>query len=206
MHQLPENEVKDILEEYGIPTTTYELIENERDLHELKLKFPLALKVCSRSIPHKTEVGGVKLGIKNMEELIKSFKEFKKKFPKEKFLVEEMEEKGIEIIAGLIKDPTFGISIMVGIGGIFTELYEDVSFRILPINEKDAKEMLSELRGKKIFNGFRNIEVDKKAMIDLLLKLSKLGMDHEVKEMDLNPIFLYSDGLVVVDAKLIMRD
>ncbi len=203
MKALAENEVKDILKKYGIPTTKYTVIGKKEDLETISLSFPLALKVCSPDILHKTDLGGVELNISNKETLLEVFKKFKKKFPNEKFLLEEMEKEGIEIIAGIIKDSTFGLSIMVGIGGIFTELYHDVSFRVIPITKKDAEDMLEELKGKQIFECFRNMKADKEALISLLLKLSQLAQNESISQMDLNPIFVYKKGLTVVDAKLI---
>jgi acyl-CoA synthetase (NDP forming) len=204
---LAENEVKDILKAYDIPTTTYQVIRSEADLSKLKLSFPVALKVCSPKILHKTDVEGVKLNIKNKADLAQSFKEFKERFPQEKFLVEEMKPKGIEIIMGLIRDPTFGLSIMVGIGGIFTEIYKDVSFRVLPIGRRDVEQMLGELKGRALLEGFRGIKSDREAVINLLLNLSKLGQDlnEYLDQMDLNPIFVYKNGLAVVDAKLLLK-
>ena len=204
---LAENEVKDLLKLYGIRTTKYWLVNKFEDLKNIDLKFPVALKVCSSKILHKTDVGGVKLNIKDMEELKKTFKIFRKKFPKENLLVDQMEKKGVEIIIGLVQDPTFGLSIMCGIGGIFTELYKDVTFRIVPIEKIDAEEMIEEIKGKKLLEGFRNIPANKKLVIDLLLKVSKIGeelMDH-IDQMDLNPVFVYGDDLCVVDAKLILK-
>ena len=203
MKALAENKVKDLLKRYDIPTTNYMVIEKIEDLKQLTLSFPLALKVCSPDIIHKTDRGGVQLDIQNEEALVKTIKKFKKNFPDEKLLIEEMETKGIEIIAGVIKDPTFGLSIMVGIGGIFTELYNDVSFRVIPITRQDANDMLEELKGKEIFEGFRNMQVDKEAIIQLLMKISNLAQNESVNQMDLNPIFVYPHGLKVIDAKLI---
>ena len=204
---LAENEVKDLLKAYGIKTTKYKLVNKLEDLENLGLKFPVALKVCSSKILHKTDVGGIKLNIKNMDELKKTFKEFRKKFPKENLLVDQMEEKGVEIIIGLVQDPTFGLSIMFGIGGIFTELYKDVTFRIVPIEKNDAKQMVEEIEGKKLLEGFRNIPANKELVIDLIMKVSKIGkelMDH-IDQMDLNPVFVYGDDLSVVDAKLVLK-
>ena len=204
---LAENEVKDLLKLYGIRTTKYWLVNKIEDLKNIDLKFPVALKVCSSKILHKTDVGGVKLDIKDMEELKKTFKIFRKKFPKENLLVDQMEKKGVEIIIGLVQDPTFGLSIMCGIGGIFTELYKDVTFRIVPIERIDAEEMIEEIKGKKLLEGFRNIPANKQLVIDLLLKVSKIGeelMDY-IDQMDLNPVFVYGDDLCVVDAKLILK-
>jgi len=204
---LAENEVKDLLRAYGIPTTKYQVVRTEKDLEKLSVKFPVALKVCSSKILHKTDVGGVRLNIQNIEELKKTFREFRKKFPAEDLLVDQMEEKGVEIIIGLVQDSTFGLSLMCGIGGIFTELYKDVSFRVVPIDEYDAAQMIEELAGKKLLEGFRGMKANKQLVIDLLLQVSKLGeelIDH-VDQMDLNPVFVYENRVCVVDAKLILK-
>jgi acyl-CoA synthetase (NDP forming) len=204
---LAENEVKDLIKAFGIRTTNYKVIKNLEDLDNLGFSFPVALKVCSRKILHKTDLGGVKLDIKNMEELRKTFKEFKRKFLKESFLVDQMEKKGVEIIIGLVQDHTFGLCIMYGIGGIYTELYEDVSFRIVPIDQYDAEQMVEEIKGKKLLEGFRNIPANKQLVIDLLMKVSKIGeelIDH-IDQMDLNPIFVYENNVCVIDAKLILK-
>jgi len=204
---LAENEVKDLLRAYGIPTTTYQVVRTEKDLEKITLRFPVALKICSSAILHKTDVGGVRLNIQNKEELKKTFKEFRKKFPTENLLVDQMEEKGVEIIVGLVQDATFGLSIMCGIGGIFTELYKDVSFRVVPIDSYDARQMIEELVGKKLLEGFRGMKANKQLVIDLVLKVSKLGeelIDH-VDQMDLNPVFVYEKRICVVDAKLILK-
>ena len=204
---LAENEVKDLLNAYGIRTTKYKLVNKIEHLEEIELKFPVALKVCSNKILHKTDVGGVKLDIQDMDSLKKEFKEFKKKFPSENLLVDQMEEKGVEIIIGLVQDPAFGMSIMCGIGGIFTELYKDVTFRVIPIDRYDAKEMIEEIKGKKLLEGFRNIKANKQLVVELLIKISKIGQEliKHIDQMDLNPVFVYEDGLCVVDAKIILK-
>jgi len=203
---LAENEVKDLLKAYDIKTTNYKLVKKEDDLKNLGLKFPVALKVCSSKILHKTDVGGVKLGIKDIAELKKTFKEFKLKFPNENFLVDQIEEKGVEVIIGLVKDPTFGLSIMAGVGGIYTELYKDVSFRVVPLDRYDAEQMIEEIKGKKLLEGFRNIQANKKFVIDLIMKTSKIGEElmNNIDQMDLNPVFIYKNDYCVVDAKLIL--
>ena len=204
---LAENEVKDLLKAYEIKTTNYKLVKKEDDLKNLGLKFPVALKVCSSKILHKTDVGGVKLGIKDTAELKKTFKEFKLKFPNENFLVDQMEEKGVEVIIGLVNDPTFGLSIMAGVGGIYTELYKDVSFRVVPLDRYDAEQMIEEIKGKKLLEGFRNIQANKKFVIDLIMKTSKIGEElmNNIDQMDLNPVFIYKNDYCVVDAKLILK-
>ncbi len=205
---LAEDEVKTLLRSYGIQTTNFETVKTVDDIKKINLSFPVALKVCSRKILHKTDVGGVTLNIEDKQELLETFQQFKKQFPDERFIVDEMAEKGVEAIVGLVQDPTFGLTIMAGVGGIYTELYQDVSFRVVPIVDFDAREMIEEIKGKKLLEGFRNIKADKKQFIELLLNVSKIGeklMDR-VDQMDLNPVFIYEDGYCVVDAKLILKE
>jgi acyl-CoA synthetase (NDP forming) len=129
------------------------------------------------------------------------------KFPDKHILVEPMHSGNVEIIIGLLHDPTFGLTIMAGIGGIFTELYKDVSFRIVPISRYDADSMLKELHGAKLLEGFRGVKVNRNAVIDLLLKMSAFGIDFEkyIEQMDLNPVIVNQNNAVVVDAKLILK-
>ncbi len=204
---LAENEVKDVLRAYGIPTTRYQVVRTEKDLEKLTVKFPVALKVCSSKILHKTDVGGVQLNIQDCSELKKAFRTFRQRFPAENLLVDQMEEKGVEMIIGLVQDPTFGLCIMCGIGGIFTELYKDVSFRVIDIERYDAVQMVEELAGKKLLEGFRGIKANKQLFIELLLRVSELGEEliNQVDQMDLNPVFVYEDRVCVVDAKLILK-
>lgn len=204
---LAENEVKELLKTYDIKTTDFVLIKKNESVNKLPFDFPVALKVCSNNILHKTDVGGVKLNISSMEELQQEIKTFHKRFPDENLLIDHMVDSGVEVIIGLIQDPTFGLSIMVGVGGIYTEVYQDVSFRVIPIEEYDAKEMIEEVKGKKLLEGFRNIKADKQQVIDLLLKVSALGNEliDVVDQMDLNPVFIYENSYCVVDAKMILK-
>ena len=204
---LTENEVKSLLKEYNIPTTEYVLVKNEKDLKKISLPYPLVMKICSPKYTHKTDVGGVKLGIKSKDELIRLYKVFQKKFAGENFIVETMEKPGVEAIVGLVHDPTFGLSIMFGLGGIFTEIFKDVVFRVLPIDRKDAEDMMSEIKSRKILGGFRGIKVSRDALINILLNVSNLGVDFQnsIKEMDLNPVFLREKDAVVVDARMIIK-
>jgi len=113
----------------------------------------------------------------------------------------------VEVIIGLIEDGSFGLTMMFGIGGIFTEIYKDVTFRVLPITKKDAQEMLSEIKAAPLLDGFRNIKVDKEGLVNLLLKISRLGEEKKavIDQMDLNPVFVNADGVIVVDAKMILK-
>lgn len=201
---IEEIDIKKMLKEYGIKVPEGILVSELPE--NLNINFPIVLKVSDPNILHKSDVGGVALNIKDYKELKIKFEEMKMKFPKSKFLIESMEKPGVEVIIGLIKDRTFGLSIMFGLGGIFTELYRDVSFRLIPIDDVDAREMVEEIKARKIFEGFRGIKASKDAVIDLLLKVSKFGNDHYeiIDQLDLNPVIVRENDAVVVDAKLIM--
>lgn len=204
---LAENEVKELLKTFDIKTTEFVVLKKDESITSLPFDFPVALKVCSSDILHKTDVGGVKLNISSMEELKKEIKRFHQNFPDENLLIDQMVESGVEVIIGLIQDPTFGLSIMVGVGGIYTEVYQDVSFRVVPIEKYDAEEMIEEVKGKKLLEGFRTIKADKQQVINLLLKVSELGNEliEYIDQMDLNPIFIYEHSYCVVDAKMILK-
>ncbi len=204
---LTEAEVNYVLEKYDIPTPPHIVVKEEKDLEKITFDYPMVMKVCSPNILHKTDVGGVKLNIQTKKELYRVFGEMSKRFQKEDILVGKMEEKGIELITGLIKDPTFGLTIMFGIGGIFTEIYKDVTFRLIPIEKYDVEEMLKEIKGAALLEGFRGIKVNRDAVIELMLNVSRLAQDFEkyIDQMDLNPVFAREKDVVVVDAKMILR-
>lgn len=203
---LAENEVKMLLRESGIPTTDFQVVNSYADIEQKKLKFPVVMKVCSPTILHKTDVAGVVLDIQK-DQLEGEFSKMRKKFEKEPILVESMQDRRVEVIVGLINDPTFGLTIMFGLGGIYTEVYKDVTFRVVPIDKQDAEEMLSEIKAAPILEGFRKIKVDREALVNLLLKVSSLGMKHmdHLDQMDLNPVFVKAKGVVVVDAKMLLK-
>lgn len=205
MKVLPEHEVKKLLMEHGIPTTNFRIIKNREDMKNLDLKYPLALKVSSPKILHKTDVGAIALNIRNREELFEKYNEMRKKFDNEIFLVEEMAPQGLEVIAGIYNDKLFKKCIMAGVGGIYAEIYNDVAFRMLPVKKEDLYDMLRDLKGYKIFEGYRK-KVDKEAFVEILLKISEIGEKMKINQMDLNPIFLYEEGAKVIDAKIIMEE
>jgi acyl-CoA synthetase (NDP forming) len=202
---LEEYEAKEILKTYKITVPAYKIMKGE--YINPNLNYPLVIKVSDPEILHKTDVGGVILNIKDEAELINKFNILKTKFPKSNILIEEMQKPGIEIILGIIKDPTFGLSIMFGMGGIYAELYKDVTFRLVPISRTDAEEMLEDIKAKQIFYGFRGMKVYRDGVIDLLLKVSKIAEDLKqyINQMDLNPVFVRENDVVVVDAKMIIN-
>ena len=178
-----------------------------------EIGYPVVIKVVSKDIIHKSDAGGVKVGIKSDEELKKAYEEMlksvKSHYPDaeiEGISVEEQVE-GAEILIGSMTDPQFDKMIALGIGGIFTELYKDVTFRLIPITEDDVKEMIGEIKGKKIFDGFRGLPpIDKRELTDIMLKVSKLVEKHpQIKEMDLNPIVGTEKGLKAIDARVILE-
>ena len=205
MKVLAEHEAKTLVSRYGIDVPRFRVVEREEDLENIDLRYPLVLKVSSPNILHKTDVGGVILNITSKEMLLSSFRSLKEKFPDEKFMVEEMETKGVEIIAGIIDDDAFGKCIMVGMGGIFTEIYRDVAFRMIPINEEDAEEMLAELKAGKIFSGYR-MNLNRDDVINMLMKMARMAEEMRIKQMDLNPVIVSESGIKAVDAKIIMEE
>ncbi|MGQ9587351.1 MAG: acetate--CoA ligase family protein [Thermoplasmata archaeon] len=203
---LAENEVKELLRESGIPTTDFQVVDRYEEIDQRKLKFPVVLKVCSPNILHKTDVGGVVLEV-SKDQLEQEFARMKEKFPNDKILVESHQDRKVEVIVGLTNDPTFGLTIMFGLGGIYTEVYKDVTFRVVPITKEDAEEMLREIKAAPILEGFRKIKVDREAIINLLMKVSALGEKYmdKLDQMDLNPVFVKEKGITVVDAKLLLK-
>ncbi len=202
---LSEAEVKQLLKERGVLTTTF-LLPSREELRSLPLRYPLAVKVSSPDVLHKTEVGGVLLDVSDYDQLVRAYDQMATRFPGARVLVESMEPKGPEIIIGLLRDKDFGLNIMFGMGGVMAELYKDVSFRKIPISKRDAEEMLEESRASAFFEGFRGFLADRAAIIDLLTKVSRLGLENkEVEQLDLNPVILREKGYVVVDAKMVLR-
>jgi acyl-CoA synthetase (NDP forming) len=203
---LAENEVKELLRESGIPTTDFQVVRKFEEIDQKKLKFPVVIKVCSPNILHKTDVGGVVLDVAR-DQLEHEFARMREKFPNDVLLVESHQDRRVEVIVGLINDPTFGLTIMFGLGGIYTEVYKDVTFRVVPIKREDADEMLKEIKAAPILEGYRKIKVDRDAIVNVLMKVSNLGEKYmdKIAEMDLNPVFVKEKGAVVVDAKLLLR-
>ena len=212
---LLETEAKELLKEYGIPVPDFKLIKSEDEIIGLakEINFPITMKIVSPDIIHKTDAGGVKLNIKDETEARLAYQEIMlrvKRYNKETqifgVITCSMITKATEIIIGMIKDPHFGPVIMFGLGGIFVEILKDISFRILPIEERDAREMITEIKGYDILKGARGEgPKDIKAIKEVLMKISKLTTENpEINEIDLNPIFVFEKGLQVVDARMIL--
>lgn len=196
-----------MLKEHGIHVPDFFVLgeEGSPSLHDLR--YPMVAKVCSEKILHKTDVGGVLKGLQNREQLLDAIRELKGRFPGEALLLETMEEGDVELIIGITRDEVFGPTMMFGLGGVLAELYKDVTFRTIPIDDYDAEEMMTELKGSRILEGFRGFNVDRGSIKELLLKISELEeeMGDELEQLDLNPVLASEKGVVAVDAKMILR-
>lgn len=209
---LTEFESKKLLEDIGIVIPLQELTSSKEETVSAseKIGFPVVLKLMAEDIIHKSDTGAVKLNLKNREEVEGAYDELMKiHSDKEKLIsVQKMADEPItELIIGMTTDAQFGPALMFGIGGILVEILEDVSFRIAPIEEYDAKEMIKEIKGFPILDGYRGKpKADIDAIVDVLMKISDLVTKHEeINEMDLNPVFIYDKGLVCVDARIILK-
>ncbi len=215
-NSLLETEAKVVCMDYDIPVTKFKLAKNDAEAveHATSIGFPVVLKIVSPDIIHKSDVGGVIIGVKNVKEVRSAYRQImnnvRKHNPSAKIvgiLVQEMAPAGTEVIVGSIKDPQFGPAIMFGLGGVFVEVLKDVTFRVAPVTEDEAVEMISEVKAYPLLKGYRNTPpADLKAITKILLNTSKLVMDHvEIKELDLNPIMVYEKGAKTVDARIILE-
>ncbi|NMC91285.1 MAG: GNAT family N-acetyltransferase [Smithella sp.] len=209
---LMEHESKEILEGAGIATTGYLVARSEDEALALceKIGFPVVMKIVSPDVVHKSDAGGVRLNLQSADDVRKAYRGMMDTFKYqhiEGITIQRMAAPGIEAIIGVTRDPSFGPLIMFGLGGVFVEVLRDVSFRILPITEKDAAEMIEEIRGSDILKGYRGRPVDLQSLQQLLLKISRLIEENpEIHELDLNPLFLYSEGYIAVDARMFVRE
>jgi acyl-CoA synthetase (NDP forming) len=213
---LTEFESKKILKQIGISVVEATLAKNQKEVVSLSQKtgFPVVLKIISPDVIHKTDSGGVKLGLKSVSEVRKAYHEIlesvKKQFPSaviHGISVQKMVRPGTEVIVGTSKDPQFGPVIMFGLGGIFVEMLKDVSFRVVPANRKDAQEMVKEIKGYPLLQGYRGKEpANIPALVEIILRVSNFIHENpQIKELELNPIFAYKDRAVAVDARIILE-
>ncbi|MHB8138009.1 MAG: acetate--CoA ligase family protein [Smithellaceae bacterium] len=208
---LSEYEAKQVLAAYDIPITKEILIKDKTNLEKgmKKIGFPLVMKGCSADIAHKTEKGLIHVDIRTATEAKKAFREIMAGM--EGFeggvLMQEMIKGRRELVMGLTRDPQFGPCVMFGLGGIFTEILRDISFRRAPLEVRDAHEMMQEIRGHKILDAVRGMEAaDKKRLTDMLINIGRIGLEiPEVSEIDLNPVIISGSNPVVVDALVILK-
>ena len=218
-----EHEAKDIMKEYGIPIPPYDTAatEDEAAKKAKVIGFPVVLKILSKDILHKSDAGGVKINLKDeaqvraaYQEIMKNAKNYGKKEGIDVDLsrgvfISDFADMGTEVIVGVTLDPQFGHALMFGLGGIFVEVLKDVTFRLIPMTEIDAREMVSEIKAVKILDGVRGESPrDVDALVDVILKVSKMvEQNPEIVELDCNPTFVYEKGkgALVVDARIIIE-
>jgi acyl-CoA synthetase (NDP forming) len=216
---LGEADGKRLLSSFGVPVPRFAVVANADDVESAidGLAAPLAVKLLSQDVLHKSDAGAVILGATGLEAVRSAIVTIAQQ-PQvqgarvDGYLIEEMCPPGLEIAIGAVRDRQFGMMIMVGLGGIFVELLKDVSFRLCPITREDALGMLAELRGAALFDGVRGRKApDKSAVVELLLKLGGeqgllAALDPEIAELDLNPVIAHERGIVVVDARFVLNE
>ncbi|MDH5200261.1 MAG: acetate--CoA ligase family protein [Candidatus Bathyarchaeota archaeon] len=210
-----EDEAKALCGLYGLPVTRIEVVEAEDDAVRVAegFGFPVVLKIVSPQVLHKSDAGGVLINIRDAEGVREGYEKIienvKARVPDAEItgiLVQEMAPDGTQVIVGSTKDPTFGPTIMFGLGGIFVEVLKDVSFRLVPITRVDAEEMVREIKAYKILEGVRGMPpADQETILDILMKTSEMLVEcPEIKELDMNPILVYEKGAKIVDARVIL--
>jgi len=214
--KLTEIESKELLKEAGIPVIEAKLATTKKEVISLskRVGFPVVLKIASPDITHKSDSGGVKLGLTNVTQVSNAYREIlssvRQRFPKARVQgvsVQKMARPGVEVIIGMSKDAQFGPVLMFGLGGILVEVLKDVSFRVVPVTRKDAEQMLREIKGYPLLQGYRAQEpVHFPSLEGLIVKVSDLVEQYsQIKELDLNPVFAYKDSTVAVDARIILE-
>lgn len=211
-----EPETVQLLEEYGIAYPPHGLAHDPLDAERIaeELGYSVVLKVVSPNVVHKSDAGGVLLGLEDGASVREGFETLVNRVSSsvpeahiEGVLVCKEAPEGMEVIVGGLEDATFGPTVMAGMGGIFTEVLRDVSFRVAPLEPRDAEEMIKQIRGYPLLTGARGQKpLDVTSLAQLLLSVSRLVTEHgEIKELDLNPVRLYEEGLLVLDARMVVK-
>ncbi len=196
-----------LLEKHGFKLLPYYLAKTEADALKAakKIGYPVALKVVSPEIEHKTDIGGVRIKLRNEEMLRGAYKEIMQNANGRKvdgILVQKMARKGVELIIGGKKDPQFGHMVVLGLGGIYVEIFRDISARICPLVASDVDEMVAELKVHPLLEGARGKKpINKKALETLVLRMCRFMAEEDMKEMDLNPVVFDENGCDIVDAR-----
>ena len=205
----------EILDAYGINSARWELVKSDGELarRAVGIGYPLCMKVVSADIIHKSDDGGVRLDITDDRALLENYYGMREDVLRanpgaaiEGVLLQAMAPKGKEIMIGAKRDPTFGSCLIVGAGGIYTEVLDDYAFRLAPVDETEARGMLAELKLYPLLEGVRGeTPSDVDSVVDTLLRVSQLISSHSsIKEIDINPLIVDESGSVVVDARIIV--
>ena len=207
---LSEFESKQIVAAAGVPVTREALVHSREEAMDqaAAIGFPVVLKGSSPELTHKTEMGMVRVNLKDKDDVARAYDELAGKgIDLDGVLIQEMVKGSREVVIGLTRDPQFGPCVMFGLGGIFTEALKDVSFRVAPLSEYDAREMINEIRAVKLLHAFRGEKsVDRDILIKALVGIGHLGMNHEeIAEIDINPLIVKDGKPVAVDALVILK-
>ncbi len=214
MNILTEHEAKKLLAKYGIPVTKENIAGSADEALAIAMHIgtPVVMKISSPDISHKSDVGGVVLNVE-MEEVRTTYNNIISRIGKaapdakiEGVLVQQMVKPGHEIIVGLKKDAQFGYALMFGLGGIFVEVYRDVSFRVIPIGKNEALDMISEIKGYPVLKGIRGRKpADIDAIARVLVSVSLMAEKENIVELDINPLIVNENGAVAVDARAMVE-
>jgi len=211
---LVEPEAYELLEAYDVSVPRHQVVTSaeQAEVAAAEVGYPVVAKIVSPDILHKTEVGGVLLNLNDAAAVRAAYRQIVERARQARaalrgVLISHMAPPGTEVIAGLTQDAQFGPVVMFGLGGIFVEVYRDVSFRLIPLTEPDAAAMIREIKASPVLQGVRGRRpADLQALADLLLKVSRMAEENpEIAEMDLNPIIVYEKGLSVVDARVLLH-
>jgi acyl-CoA synthetase (NDP forming) len=198
-----EHEVKTLLKEMGLLVPKGIFIGRDEDLLEHDLTYPLIAKVSSEAISSKSDIQGIRSGINNEGDLKTAVEALKQIDSAEGVLIEEFAPQGVEVIVGGITDKQFGPVVMFGLGGIFVELFKDVSFGLAPMKEEEAGQLIRQVKGYRLLEGYRGQpSVDVQALIRVIMTVSDIVSSGVIEEIDLNPVMLYPAGALVLDAKM----
>lgn len=212
---LNEVQSKELLKKAGINVVETRLARTKAQaiLQSSEIGYPVALKIMSPDINHKTEAGGVRLNLRNASRVGEAYHDMlaavKEKMPSaniEGVSVQKMAQPGVEIIIGMNRDDQFGPVLMFGLGGIFVEIMKDVSFRLIPVKPLDAKEMIKEIKGYPLLNGYRGQPPADIAELErFIIQVSDFIEDNpNIKELDLNPVIASENEIMAVDARIIL--
>lgn len=214
---LTETESKQILQDLGIATTLGQLVTSEEESVRAatSIGFPVVLKISSPDIVHKSDIGGVQLHLQHPEAIREAYRTIMQSVARqapqarvEGITVQPMARPGVEVIIGMSKDATFGPVLMFGLGGVLVEILKDVAFRIVPLQPRDAAEMIRDIKGLPLLQGYRGAPAaDLAALEHILLTLSDfVAAAPQIKEIDLNPIYAYEHGALAVDARILLEE
>jgi acyl-CoA synthetase (NDP forming) len=214
---LSEVESKQLLEEAGIPVVTTRLATSREEAVRIaqEIGLPAVLKVISPDVTHKSDVGGVKVGLETADQVSSAYDSIMSSTRAaaptasiEGVSVQSMAEPGVEVIVGATRDPQFGHVVMFGLGGVLVEMLRDVSMRLVPVEQRDARAMIREIKGLPLLQGYRQYPpCDLDSLEEVILGLSRFLEEHpEVRELDLNPVLCYPKGLVAVDARVVLEE